>query len=293
MSEEIKDDGLEMTDESGEPSAVISQSTTEDALTETVNLPAGQVSPTSDINTSEIKPMEVHHHPQLHHNPKPWKEYILEYIMIVLAVATGFFAESLRENIGNNEKEKQTIESLVKCLASDTVQLKSIIHSNAKIVNNLDSLAQLKNADLSLAENRRKFYERSVIGFTEDWYFKTNDAALQQLKFSGLLRLIKKQNIIDSILEYDLKNKGTLAQENDCYFIFKESLLDLKKVITFSFFRDPDQAEYYVTDQFLEIKFKNMDDLPISSDKDKLTNVFNDASLLSVSTDAYIEHGLD
>lgn len=30
--------------------------------------------------------MEVHHHPQLKHEPKPWKEYILEYLMIVLAV---------------------------------------------------------------------------------------------------------------------------------------------------------------------------------------------------------------
>lgn len=28
--------------------------------------------------------MEVHHHPQLEHKPKPWKEYVLEYIMIVL-----------------------------------------------------------------------------------------------------------------------------------------------------------------------------------------------------------------
>jgi hypothetical protein len=44
--------------------------------------------------------MEVHHHPQLEHKPKPWKEYFLEYIMIVLAVTTGFFAESLREHIG-------------------------------------------------------------------------------------------------------------------------------------------------------------------------------------------------
>jgi hypothetical protein len=43
--------------------------------------------------------MEVHHHPQLEHKPKPWKEYLLEYIMIFLAVMTGFFAESYREHL--------------------------------------------------------------------------------------------------------------------------------------------------------------------------------------------------
>ncbi len=30
--------------------------------------------------------MEVHHHPDLHHKPKKWKEYFLEFLMIFLAV---------------------------------------------------------------------------------------------------------------------------------------------------------------------------------------------------------------
>ncbi|HJP61786.1 MAG TPA: hypothetical protein VJ844_00005, partial [Mucilaginibacter sp.] len=49
--------------------------------------------------------MEVHHHPDLHHKPKPWKEYLLEYLMIFLAVMTGFFAESFREHLGDKSKE--------------------------------------------------------------------------------------------------------------------------------------------------------------------------------------------
>jgi hypothetical protein len=50
---------------------------------------------------------EVHHHSQLEHKLKPWKEYFLEYIMIVLAVTTGFFADSLREHIYMTEKENR------------------------------------------------------------------------------------------------------------------------------------------------------------------------------------------
>jgi hypothetical protein len=34
--------------------------------------------------------MEVHHHPDLHHEQKPWKEYILEFVMLFLAVTMGF-----------------------------------------------------------------------------------------------------------------------------------------------------------------------------------------------------------
>ncbi len=69
---------------------------------------------TSDINTSDILNMEVHHHPQLKHERKPWKEYFLEYLMIVLAVTTGFFAESLREHLGDTSKEHEYIASLKK-----------------------------------------------------------------------------------------------------------------------------------------------------------------------------------
>ena len=51
--------------------------------------------------------MEVAHHPDLHHKPKPWKEYFLEFLMIFLAVSMGFLAESLREHIVEKKREKE------------------------------------------------------------------------------------------------------------------------------------------------------------------------------------------
>jgi hypothetical protein len=65
--------------------------------------------------------MEVHHHPQLEHKPKPWKEYFLEFLMIFLAVTMGFFAESLREHVNDNSKENEYINSLRKDLIADTI----------------------------------------------------------------------------------------------------------------------------------------------------------------------------
>ena len=81
--------------------------------------------------------------------------------MIFLAVTMGFFAESLREKLADREKGKQAIESLVKCLASDTSQLKIMINSNNLIARNLDSFLLLKNADLTTKENQKKFYDCS------------------------------------------------------------------------------------------------------------------------------------
>jgi len=54
----------------------------------------GDTETINQIQEPEI--MEVHHHPDLHHKPKKWKEYFLEFLMIFLAVTLGFFAESYR-----------------------------------------------------------------------------------------------------------------------------------------------------------------------------------------------------
>src|ERR1700712_1112319 len=69
--------------------------------------------------TQETDNMEVHHHPDLHHKAKKWKEYFLEFLMIFLAVVMGFFAESYREHLTDQTKEKEYIESLVEDLKND------------------------------------------------------------------------------------------------------------------------------------------------------------------------------
>ena len=48
------------------------------------------------IENQETKEMEVHHHPKV--EKKNFKEYLLEGLMIFIAVTLGFFAESIREH---------------------------------------------------------------------------------------------------------------------------------------------------------------------------------------------------
>src|SRR6476619_5083643 len=79
------------------------------------------------ISEIQIPKMEVHHHPDLHHRAKPWKEYFLEFIMIFLAVTLGFFAETVRERLSENSKAKELAESLYKEVYSDSLIVQRIM----------------------------------------------------------------------------------------------------------------------------------------------------------------------
>ena len=70
--------------------------------------------------------MEVHHHPDLHHKPKPLKEYLLEGLMIFIAVMLGFIAENVREAITDHEHVKELTSQLVRDMKADTAQLNRI-----------------------------------------------------------------------------------------------------------------------------------------------------------------------
>jgi len=234
--------------------------------------------------------MEVHHHPNLDHKPKRWKEYLLEGLMIFLAVTLGFFAETFRESRVEHETERHTIESLILCLVSDTIQLKNIIAENAQIVNHLDNFNKLKNADISKGDTKRKFLAESINGLTSDPFFKTNDGALEQLKSSGMFRLIHKQSIIDSILKYDLENKSTVNQEADYYYFFKEALTSIRQVIDLSILRDTAYVKYNYVNNGIDLEFKNIDDIAINTDKERINNLHSIVALLAASVDSYVGH---
>lgn len=71
--------------------------------------------------------MEVHHHPDLHHGKKKWKEYFLEFLMIFLAVTLGFFAETYREKISEKHREKDYIAGLINNIRGNTSELNGLI----------------------------------------------------------------------------------------------------------------------------------------------------------------------
>ena len=150
---------------------------------------------------SEIKAMEVHHHPQLAHKPKPWKEYLLEYIMIVLAVTTGFFAENFRESITEHHIEKEYIISLNEDMHENDSVLTSMIKAHQQNVIMMDSLINLLGQLNPIKGGEGALYYFSRIAPRVE-ILSLTDRTFQQLKNSGNAHVITDLNTIGQVIKY-------------------------------------------------------------------------------------------
>ena len=170
--------------------------------------------PPSILQENTAANMEVHHHPDLHHKKKKFREYFLEFSMIFLAVTLGFFAESLREHISDSEKEHEYMQSFINNLRDDSTALVNTLLENEYKARTLDSLIRLFGRHTVNDTLVKLMYTYAARGIGYYSVFKTNDATMQQLKNSGGLRFIKKGHVADSIAKYDGEVKIIYAAEN-------------------------------------------------------------------------------
>jgi hypothetical protein len=155
----------------------------------------------------QIETMEVHHHPEV--EKKSVKEYILEGLMIFLAVTMGFFAEGLREHISDKAKESEYATSLKQDLKQDTTNLSKHTSRMDVQIAWIDSLILLLNKPLLNVNetNDAYFYARRA---TRKANFYITDRTVVQLKSAGTFRLIKNEELINSVLEYQEQNDSYL-----------------------------------------------------------------------------------
>lgn len=145
--------------------------------------------------------MEVHHHPQLKHNPKPWKEYILEYIMIFLAVMTGFVAESYREHLDEHSKEHEYVINIKKDLVRDTANLDVWIPSLGDRVEKFDKLISYLEVNGTVMEGANMYFLGRLS--TRNAIFEPQDNTVLEMKSSGNLRLIRNRDIINGLMNLE------------------------------------------------------------------------------------------
>jgi hypothetical protein len=165
---------------------------------ETSNVNEETTDPTSDINKSEIKAMEVHHHP--HVEKKNFKEYFLEFLMIFLAVTMGFIAENIREDITDHQKETELIQSLVKDLQDDssTIEVQLKVSKERSLYS--DSLIELIHEGNVLYKTADFYYYGRM---TARWYsFSNNSRSIDEMKNGGLFRVIRNNEVAASIMAY-------------------------------------------------------------------------------------------
>jgi hypothetical protein len=129
--------------------------------------------------------MEVHHHPKV--EKKGFKEYLLEGLMIFLAVMMGFFAESLREHINEHSRAEEFAETMVNDLSVDTASLTGYITNTGYAVHNVDTLMQLLSVSNPKDIPSGKLYWYGLFGGWPNT-FLPNDATSIEMKSSGSLR---------------------------------------------------------------------------------------------------------
>jgi hypothetical protein len=176
--------------------------------------------------------MEVHHHPDLHHKRKNFKEYFLEFVMIFFAVTMGFFAESLREYFGDRQKETEYMHSLAEDLKEDTATLHYSIRRLQHDIDNGHELMVLFAKNELSSQNYRRILNLTI-GHSVDIIF--NDRTSSQLKSSGSIRLIRHRNISDSLSQY-WNNEIEIMQAHDKFENFREKQHDIG-FKTFSWYR--------------------------------------------------------
>ena len=160
--------------------------------------------------------MEAHHPHHVTHK-KNFKEYFLEFLMIFLAVTMGFFAESLRERLTNNEKESAYMSSILQDLKQDTADITETIAFQTVILKEMDSALQIPVEKLTDINVQDTFYHHFVFFYSWISSFSRNDNTITQLKNAGGFNVIHKTAVIDSINALDAYYYGKVLLNKNFY----------------------------------------------------------------------------
>lgn len=179
--------------------------------------------------------METHAN-HLHNAPgKKFLHYFFEFFMLFLAVSAGFFAENLRDNYVDSQRETQYMKSLQSDLRTDGINIDSVITKDEETKVECDSLFQL----LSLPDHAGKtdaiYFNGRKISLR--YFFYMTDGTLKQLNNAGGLRLIHHSDLVDSIQAYEnayaeiersqqLKEQQLTDYRNACEKVFNVSVFE-------------------------------------------------------------------
>jgi hypothetical protein len=160
--------------------------------------------------------MEVpHHRAHAKESSKSWKSNLGEFLMLFLAVFSGFIAENLRENYVEKERAHQYVTSMVSDLQKDTLQLQRIINANKRVLKGIDTLLFNLKEPASDSVLKKIYIDGSFVAAST--LFENFNGTITQLKNAGGLRLIKDTAVVNFILAYDQFNER-IKKQGDVYY---------------------------------------------------------------------------
>jgi hypothetical protein len=144
--------------------------------------------------------MEVHHHPEV--EKKGFKEYLLEGLMIFLAVFMGFIAENVRESVVEHNREKEYVREMVNNLKYDTIRCDKNLAADEVTCRGLDSFRHELQKAIAGNVNGNKLYYFSMSSSHVLGRATFNISAYTELRNSGSLRLIADKKLVTEISDY-------------------------------------------------------------------------------------------
>ena len=148
--------------------------------------------------------MEVHHHSHPSTSSghrKKWTHYFWEFLMLFLAVFSGFLAENFREHQIEHQREKQYVQSLIADLKSDQEILTQHMSGVRTGLSMMDSMINLLNSPSQITNNTGQLYYWARLA-PRLIPLSVNNRTFEQLKNSGNFRLIRQLSTSDKIMAY-------------------------------------------------------------------------------------------
>jgi len=157
--------------------------------------------------------MEVHH-PHLEHREKPWKEYLLEGLMIFLAVSMGFIAENIREHLSEQNKKKELLEIVSRDFKKDLEQLK--YHENFAKEKLYLCYKLLKHFDGDHKAISQQEYYHGLSIIKGWWFFNPEEKSRIEAESKGYFYTKENSELVNAILRFNFfKNDYKNTEEHE------------------------------------------------------------------------------
>ena len=212
--------------------------------------------------------MEVHAHS---HTPRnKWTHYLWEFLMLFLAVFCGFLAENQREHLVEHQREKQYIKNLLQDLKQDTSALSQNIKSRERRRISADSLIDELSFPISNEIQNSIYFNANRLNSLA--VFNYSNSTIQQLKNSGLMRLIRKLDVVNNINSYDLlvtRHKVREEVELDLNLEFSKAICSVLDAVTVKTLSDSLVNTAFNTGRVIRPVYRSL----ITKDPDKINLV--------------------
>jgi hypothetical protein len=178
--------------------------------------------------------MEVHHSHHPNHKKK-WTEYLLEFVMLFVAVSMGFLAENIREEQVVKHQTVSVLSQLHEELKLDTSELNQIalLHERFDTVTSF-ILYYINQKDIE--KYKRDFYLLNGYNTYRAGLFESNCVALDQLKFAGLLKNVTDDSLRGLIEMYNY-SLNSLASRTAREVAFMDKHIDELRLAPFDLYK--------------------------------------------------------